>query len=264
MDRCINRRSFLCKSLVAAPTLAVAGCGPVKGRVTRTVDGKKVTEEVEYENYRAWFRSVGREFVNPYKQIAVALAQAYKALRATIQEMIRKITEVPEPGLIRLADVDADLAAHAGGPHDYVGDKFEYVRIDVPAYDQFFESSMGLFAYTTQIHDSSMELRNRVGLRVGYGPVGRMSVEQLVAEGGQSPGSADLAKVVGATANVGQGYRDRIKGLRASGGSLVAGAKQSLIDPRVIAHLDLIVKGLKQSVEVIAESAKLLAKLLTA
>ena len=253
----LRRRWFV----VGAGAVAVAGCGPVKGRVTRVVDGKKVTEEVEYENYRAWLRSVGREVVNPYRQMAQALAKAYQALRTTIKEMIAKLTEVPDPGVVQLADLDPDLAEHAGGPHDYVGDRFEYVRIGVAEYDAFFESSMALFAYTSQVHDSAAELRDRVGLRVGYGPVNKMTLTELVASGRASESSRRLSALVETMSGFAANYRERARSLRATGGNLAAGAKQSILNPRVLVHVDLIVKGLKQSVEAIIEAGKLLADL---
>lgn len=49
--------------------------------------------------------------------------------------------------------------------------------------------------------------------------------------------------------------------MRQSGAALVANAKRTLIDPRVVAHVDLVVKGVKQSLEVLAETAKLFIEL---
>ncbi len=260
MSNALVSRRFVTRSLLATPALAVA-CGPVKGTVTREVDGRMVTEEVEYANYRAFFGSVGRMYVSPWVQIGKALAAAMKELRRIVKEMIADILRVPPPGVIKLADLDPAFASFAGGPHDYVGDRFEYVRIDVPAFDAFFEASMGLFAYTTQLFRSTDVLRSEVALNVGYRKVGKMSAHELVQRGQLSASSENLATVVGAALGPGSSYRDQARTLRATGTNLVANAKSTLIDPRVVAHVGLVVRGIKKSLEVIGESLKLVLEL---
>lgn len=259
----VSRRMFA-RSLLAVPALApvALGCGPVHGTVTRTVDGRTVTEEVEYANYREFFKSVGRELVNPWVQIGKALAAAMKELRRIIKEMIDSILHVPAPGTIALADLDPAFASFAGGRHDYVGtDQFTYVRLDVPAFDAFFEASMGLFAYTTQLVRSTNALRDEIGLRKGYQAAAKMSVRDLLALGAEAPSTRDLTTVVEATLGPSSSYRDKVRELRATGTNLVTNAKRTLLDPRVVVHVDLVVEGVAQSLEVLAETAKLFVEL---
>ena len=120
---------------------------------------------------------------------------------------------------------------------------------------------MALFAYTTQVHDSAVELRDRVGLRVGYGPANKMTLPELVTSGRESETSRGLSALVDTMSGFATTYRERAQSLRATGTNLAAGAKESILNPRVVVHLDLIVKGLKQSVEAIIEAGKLLADL---
>ncbi len=254
-----TRRSFACSLLASS---AVAGCGPVRGKVTRTVDGKKVTEEVVYENYREFFKSVGRMYVDPWIQIGKALAAAMKELRRIIKEMIQDILHVPEPGQIALADLDPAFVPLADSKYDHVGtDKFTYVRLDVPAFDGFFKSSMELFAYTTQLVRTSEDLRHEIGLRQGHKEASSMKVRELLAVASRTESLQGLTGAVEATLSPSAGYREQIDGLRSSGAALVANAKKTLINPRVIAHVDLVVKGVKQSLEVLAETAKLFVEL---
>lgn len=254
-----SRRTFT-RALLA--TTATTACGPVRGKVTRTVDGKRVTEEVVYENYREFFKSVGRMYVDPWIQIGKALAAAMKELRRVIREMIKEILRVPEPGVVALADLDPAFASLSGTRYDYVGDdRFTYVRLDVPAFDGFFKASMELFAYTTQLVRSSEALRHEVGLRQGHKEASQLRVRELVTIGARTDSLDGLTGAVEASLGPSTGYRDQVASLRTSGTALVASAKQTLIDPRVIAHVDLVIKGVKQSLEVLAETAKLFVEL---
>jgi hypothetical protein len=56
-------------------------------------------------------------------------------------------------------------------------------------------------------------------------------------------------------------FVDKTKRLVETGRQLVTAAPTSIVNPKVVLHIDLIVKGLEDSVKVVGSSGKLLVEL---
>lgn len=283
------RRPWLCAPLLTA--LALGGCanGKASGffqfhgtitKTTTTADGRVVTETQEFDNW---------------DDMKAELAVSAKELRATTKELLEKLTEAPPPGHVKLSDLSSSFAEYEGNENfDFVaaaeGDAdhpaFSYVRIGVPTYDDFFQAAAEFHAFVHQTHESIDKLRElarariqattggRVEAKVSLGDLVQLALEKSgkgkaagvagAALGAEAEGEVvpddlvqmrDLALALGRSAPE---FVNKTKRLVETGRALVAGAPSSITNPKTVLHLDLIVKGLEESVLVVGDSGKLL------
>jgi hypothetical protein len=282
------RRIACCLPLLVA--LALPGCsGKLKGMfqfqgtITKTkmnADGTTTTETKEYDDW---------------DEMKADLAIAAKELRATTKELIGKLTDVPPPGQVKLGNLSANFAQYEGnaafdfllaGAGEGNVDGFSYVQIGVPSYDDFFRAAAEFYAFVHQTRESIAKLRALAQARIQATTSGRveakMSLGDVVALAlRQAPGAAgDAAGRFGA--ELGEGvpddllqmrdlalsiarsapeFVDKTQNLVSTGRQLVTAAPTSITNPKVVLHIDLVVKGLEDSVKVVGSSGKMLGEM---
>lgn len=289
-------RRLLSLPLLLALTgaLALPGCGgklkgmfQFQGTITKTkmnADGTTTTETKEYDDW---------------DEMKADLAIAGKELRATTKELITKLTDVPPPGQVKLGDLSESFAQYEGhalmdflapGAGEGNVDGFAYVQIGVPSYDEFFKAAAEFHAFVHQTKESILKLRalaqariqattnGRVEAKMSLGDVVALALRQAPGAAGDVAGDAaagfgaelgegapddllemrDLALSIGRSAPE---FIDKTQRLVETGRQLVTAAPTSIVNPKVVLHLDLIVKGLEDSVKVVGSSGKMLGEL---
>jgi hypothetical protein len=258
--------------LTALALLALApGCSLFKvqgsGFVKASYNGQTlVDKQVEFDSL---------------EEMPAAMKELGGAMAETTRLLAEKLTEAPPPGEVKLADIDPALAAYESDPSANFllaarslekPIEFTYVRIGVPSYDQFFQESAELYALMYQTKQTVFNLRTLAAKRVGAsqlptGPV-KGAVDQALSS--MLPPAAvqvdaqlrGLAGVAMTVANAARNTAASVQQLYAAGQQLVAAAPSSITNPKTVLHLDLIVQGLGQSLQMIAESGKTLFELI--
>jgi hypothetical protein len=283
-------RRFLCLPLLAA--LALPGCGSglfkFQGTITKTkvnADGTTTTETKEYDDW---------------DEMKADLAIAAKELRATTKELISKLTDVPPPGQVKLGDLSSSFTQYEGNSlFDFLApgagegnvDGFAYVQIGVPSYDEFFKAAAEFHAFVHQTKESILKLRalaqariqattgGRVEAKMSLGDVVALALQQAPGAAGDAAGAAagsfgaelgegvpdDLVEMRDLALSIGRSapeFIDKTQRLVETGRQLVTAAPSSIVNPKVVLHIDLIVKGLEDSVRVVGSSGKMLGELI--
>lgn len=263
-DEPMQMTTQLC-GLAAAVLLSGCSMFQFHGTVTttKTVDGQTTTTTEEFDDW---------------EEMKVAMDAAGKELRGTTKELLTKLVEAPPPGEVHLADLSPTLADYEGNDNlDFVGHArtsgeggFTYVQIGVPTYDTFFKSAAEFHGFVYQTRESIKHLRASAKSALGRKYTAKMTlgeaVDAAVAEGGEAglavegqlTETRELAMALAGSAG---GFADKTQGLVSSGQQLIAGAPSSITNPKTVLHLDLIVKGLGQSVRVVEDSGELLIEL---
>jgi len=234
---------------------------------TKTVNGKTETKTQEFDNW---------------EEMKVAMDASGKELRATTKELIKNLVEAPPPGEVHLSDLSTKLANFEGNPDfDFVAnhppeEDFHYVQIGVPSYDEFFRAAAEFHAFVYQTRESIKKLRmmahatlsGDVEMDISLGDLVRMAMERSGAANGVTgeasgveahfQGMVDLGMNIAGSAPA---FVQKTQALISTGQQLVTAAPSSITNPKTVLHLDLIVKGLNQSVTVVGDSGKLLGEL---
>jgi hypothetical protein len=210
-----------------------------------------------------------------------AMRELGSAMAQTTELLVERLVEAPPPGEVKLADIDPSLGQFENDPsvNFLLAGKsleqpvsFKYVRIGVPSYDQFFQKSAELYALMYQTKQAIHNLRALAAARTGQtqlptGPVKAavdaalstvMTPQALAAD-------ARLRGLAGVTMTIARAARNTIttvQELIASGQQLIAAAPSSIMNPKTVVHLDLIVQGLGQSLQMVGESGKMLFELI--
>ncbi|MCX4243407.1 hypothetical protein [Paraliomyxa miuraensis] len=169
---------------------------------------------------------------------------------------------------------------------------FTYVQIGVPTYDEFFKASAEFHAFVVQTRESVLKLRalaqariqatmnGRVDAKMSLGDVVALALKQAPDAGGSVGGKAkgalggafesgegvpdDLVEMRDLALSIGRSapqFVEKTQRLIQTGRQLVTGAPSSITNPKTVLHIDLIVKGLEDSVRVIGDSGKMLGDL---
>lgn len=281
---------FSCVPLVFVLNLASCGNGKAagffkfEGHITKTkvnADGTTTTEHQEFDNW---------------EDMKAELAVSAKELRATTKELLVKLTEAPPPGHVTLGDLSPSFAEYEGNANfDFLAlaeaddpehPAFTYVQIGVPSYDEFFKAAAEFHAFVFQTKEAILKLRALAQARIEATMNGRveakMTLGDVVAialgqsgQTGKDVGGAlgfesgegvpddllamrDLALSLGRSAPL---FVEKTTHLVQAGQQLVAAAPSSITNPKTVLHLDLIVKGLEESVSVVGGSGKILGEL---
>lgn len=273
----VARRVRALASLTAlAGLLTLPGCNSglfeFHGTITttKTVGGKTETKTQEFDDW---------------DEMKVAMDASRQELRATTKELIKSLVEAPPPGEVHLSDLSMKLADFEGNPDfDFVAnhsadEDFHYVQIGVPSYDEFFRAAAEFHAFVYQTRESIKKLRvmahaslsGDVEMDVSLGELVRMALERSgagdMADGvtGEASGvEAHFQGMVDLGMNIAGSapqFVQKTQALIATGQQLVTAAPSSITNPKTVLHLDLIVKGLNQSVMVVGDSGKLLGEL---
>lgn len=289
------KASPLLLSLPLLTALALPGCGNGKaagffkfeGHITKTkvnADGTTTTETQEFDNW---------------DDMKAALAVSAKELRATTTELIKKLTEAPPPGQVHLSDLSESFARYEGDANfDFLATAevedpehppFSYVQIGVPSYDDFFKAAAEFHAFVFQTKEAILKLRALARARIQATTSGRVeakiSLGDLVALALEKSGAGDKGKKVGGALGLGEAgegvpddliemkdlalsigrsapvFVEKTRNLVSTGRQLVTAAPSSITNPKTVIHIDLIVKGLEDSVRVVGDSGKMLGEL---
>lgn len=202
-------------------------------------------------------------------QLPGELAKAGNEMGQATAKMVKQLTDVPPPGKIELKDLGPGFERYQGNPDaDFLmlaknekGEKeeFEYVRLGVPSYDEFFKTAQELHALTWQATQTTARMRQfsskALNEKVDVGANLRAAVDK--ASGANAQASAKLTPLVevgGMLGMVVPEMASKVSQLVSAGEKLVAGAPAALTDPKFVTHLGLVKHGLVASIAVVKES----------
>ena len=206
---------------------------------------------------------------------------------------------MPPPGQVKLGDLSANFAQYEGSAlFDFLApgagegnvDGFTYVQIGVPSYDEFFKAAAEFHAFVHQTKESILKLRalaqariqatmnGRVEAKMSLGDVVALALRQAPGGAGDAAGRAagafgaelgegvpdDLVEMRDLALSIARSapeFVDKTQRLVETGRQLVTAAPSSIVNPKVVLHIDLIVKGLEDSVKVVGSSGKMLVEL---
>jgi hypothetical protein len=213
-------------------------------------------------------------------QLPAQLGKAGAELGDVTAKLAKQLTEVPPPGEVDLAELSPELARFKGqrGADFLVSAKdaegkpirFQYVRLGVAAYDDFFRTAQELYALVYQATQVVSQMRQLSGKLLDAKVDASANLSASVDRALGLKGQADASLVTSL-----EGMRDmgralaallprlggKVTDLVAQGQALVTQAPTSLTNPKVVANLDLVKKGLLGSVSVLKESGGLAVSL---
>lgn len=209
-------------------------------------------------------------------QLPAQLGKAGAELGEVTAKMAKELTDVPPPGRVHLKDLSPALAKFEGkrgedflmSAKDEKGNpiKFEYVRLGVPQYDDFFRTSQEIYALvyeTTQVVGQMKKISSKLlDTKVEAGADLKANVDKAIATNADPKAVADLKEMeelAVALADIVPLIASKVGELVQAGEALIAGAASSITNPKVVAHLDLVKQGLVSSIAVIKESGVLMA-----
>lgn len=258
-------------ALLAAPVLAVLaaltiGCSHIPVELHTETHIRHADGRVEHKS---------SDWHGTLDQLPEQLGKAGAELRDVTSRMAKELTDVPPPGRVELKDLSPALAKYQGKrgvdflvtARDEAGKPmtFDYVRLGVPQYDEFFKTAQEIHALvyeTTQLVGQMTNLSSTLlSKKVDANAELRAAVDQALASGGDAELVADLRimqELGQALATLVPQIADKIAELVQKGEALVASAATSITNPKIVAHLDLVKEGLVSSVKVIKESGELL------
>jgi len=212
-------------------------------------------------------------------QLPAQISKAGDELSLATDRLIKELTEVPPPGKVTLSDLG--LQQYAGNSNcdflrvakddDGRPISFQYVQLGVPSYDKFFKDAQTLYAILYQAdqvvhrmaqlsstilgHNVDVNAQLNVSVSQALGATGSLDSQVLVGELKQ------MKELAASLAPLASQFVSRVAQLVSDGEQLIAGARASLTNPKVVLHLDSVVEGLGASVKVIKTSAGLLGNL---
>ena len=223
---------------------------------------KKTYEVDDWDDFTKTLSAVGDDFSDHASRVKAAMGR-----------IASELTDLPPPGKITLRDVHSDLARAEGEEQlDFIaggakrgGDAydFRYVRLGIPAFDDFFRGAARTYAVAYQRRecdtrrralsekllgrklDSTLDDEARRAVSRGEGP-GAEYLARLQAM--STPLSTSAAETGGAAAD-----------LATSGIKLARDAPRAIRSPKMLLHLDKVVLGVNESVGLIQDSAELLS-----
>lgn len=208
-------------------------------------------------------------------QLPAQLGKAGAELGEATAKMAKELTDVPPPGKVELKDLSPDLAKYQGKrgadflatAKDAKGDPitFEYVRLGQPEFDDFFKTTQEIYALvyqTTQVVSQMKQIAGKVlDAKVEGGANLRADVDKAL----RAEADGDLVVSLRAMNEMAQSLAQlvpqivgKLGKLVQAGQALVASAPTAITNPKVVAHLDLVKKGLVSSVKVLEESGSLM------
>jgi hypothetical protein len=141
---------------------------------------------------------------------------------------------------------------------------FRYVRLGVPSYDEFFKTAQEIHALIHQSTQTVGQLRQLAAKVQGKDLDPKANLKAEIDHALGQPGSEHeqrlrrLVDMGGSLSVLLPQITAKLGKLVSTGQALVTQAPTSLTNPKVLAHLDLVKKGLFSSIAVIKESGTLL------
>lgn len=209
-------------------------------------------------------------------QLPEQLGKAGKELGTVTAQLGKELTDVPPPGTVHLKDLNPELAKFEGKrgadflvaakDHDGKDMKFDYVRLGVPQYDEFFKTSQELHALVYEATQVTSQIRKVSAKILGKKHDAKANLRAAVDDALKLEGQADgelikdlkeLEQIGHVLAVIIPEIANKIGKLVQTGEALVASAATSITNPKVVAHLDLVKKGIVTSITVVKESGEL-------
>lgn len=281
MKRGVERRRVLGLAALSALTAACEAIG-LKATVvtTKTKDGKTTTTVREAKNWEEFEAAMG--------EVATEFSDFAKEVGATTAEIVKKLVEAPPPGQVQLGHLASSLKSFEGDVrYDYLKVArmnpnaeydFKYVQIGIPQYDAFFRASAEMYATAYQlvetgrhVHLAAYKLRGEDApedVQNGDKKIEAPEVEALFdgMKGSAkevSEGVDKLKTLWVATAELGIKLVAKTAETVQTGVALVASAPSQILNPKLVLHIDLIVKGLEQSVSLVKDTGVLLGEIVS-
>jgi hypothetical protein len=238
---------------------------------TKTVDGKTTTRVREAKNWEEFEQAMG--------EVATDFSEFAKQVGATTAELARKLVEVPPQGQVTLRQLSPSLAPFDGDVrYDYLKVArmnpqaeydFKYVQIGMAEYDQFFRASAEMYATAYQlletgrhVHLATHVARNEEApsdVERGERKIHRPEIERSLAQlDASADGVRKLQQLWTSSAELGITLAAKASETASTGAALIASAPAQILNPKLVLHLGLIVKGLEQSVSMVKDTGKLL------
>ena len=266
-----SRRKLL--GLAALSTL-VSACEAIGLKATivssQTINGKTKTTVREAKNWDEFEQAMG--------EVATDFSSFAKEVGATTAELAKKLIDVPPQGDVQLGQLAGSLKAFEGDVrYDYIkvakmnpnaDYDFKYVQIGMPEYDNFFRASAEMYAtayqlmetgrhvhladYKTKGEDAPSDVEN------GDKKIKREEVDAIISDLGDGEAAQKLGSLWMSTAELGIKLAAKTAETVQTGVALVASAPTQILNPKLLLHIDLIVKGLDQSVSLVKDTGSLL------
>lgn len=272
----LPRRKILLLSALSALTAACEAIG-LKATVvtTKTENGKTTTRVREAKNWEEFEQAMG--------EVATDFSDFAKKVGATTSELVKKLVDVPPPGQVKLGQLSPSLKPYEGDVrYDYLKVAranpnaeydFKYVQIGMQEYDNFFRASAEMYAAAYQlletgrhVHLASAKMKGEdppSDVEKGERKIKKSEVESALSQipSSAGEGASKLTSLWGSTAELGATLAGKASETASTGAALIASAPTQILNPKLILHLKLIVKGLDQSVSMVKDTGKILGEI---
>lgn len=263
MSAVVSRSDFL-RGVAATAGAFALGCEHLQFQGTVTSwksDGK--TTEVKTRKSESW-----DEFTEDVNEAVGELGETTKELAGKLKDIV----DIPPPGSIKLPDLNPELKAFEGKKADFIkqaksedGDKhaFDYVQIGMPAYDQFFRATAEMYGILYQTKKTIASIRKLAAEADVDDDVKLDKAVKKTKKKASGAAKADInlfAKVGALLVTNAIAFAGKVAELISAGTQLIAGAVANIVHPKVVLHIDLIVKGLEQSVSFLKNSAEMIGE----
>lgn len=242
---------------------------------TKTVNGQTTTKVREAKNWDEFEQAMG--------EVATDFSDFAKEVGATTAELASKLTDVPPQGEVQIGQLSPTLKPFEGDVrYDYIKVarmnpnaeyNFKYVQIGMPEYDNFFRSSAEMYATAYQLMETGRHVHLAAAsakgedapsdVESGQKKIKKSEVESALQEiggGGDEATEAveKLRTLWMSTAELGAQLASKTAETVQAGAALVSSAPTQILNPKLVLHLDLIVKGLEQSLSMAKDTGRLL------
>ncbi len=276
----LSRRRVLGLALLSTFAAACEALG-IKGKVvtTMTKDGHTTVKERDFKNWD--------EFEDAMGEVGTDFSSFAKDVGAVTAELVKKLVDVPPPGKVRLGQLDPSLQTFEGNiKYDYLkvatmqpnpAYDFTYVQIGMPEYDNFFKASAEMYATAYQLMETGRHIVLAKSAAAGEDPpsevdAGRKKlpkdeVESALKElqGTENKDIQDKAQqltaLYGSVVTLGAQLASKTANTVSTGVALVSSAPSQILNPKLVLHIKLIVKGLTESLEMVKDTGALLGKI---
>ncbi|MCA9595306.1 MAG: hypothetical protein KC776_18435 [Myxococcales bacterium] len=276
----LSRRNVLGLGALSLLTSACEAIG-LKATVvtTKTVNGKTTTRVREAKNWDEFEAAMG--------EVATDFSDFAKQVGATTAELAKKLVDVPPQGQVQLGQLASSLKPYEGDVrYDYLkvarmnpdaAYDFKYVQIGMPEYDNFFRASAEMYATAYQLMETGRHVflaQSKVkgqdapsDVENGDRKIKKSEVASALSEiesttGDQAAEGVEKLKTLWlSTAELGVQLAAKTAETVQTGVALVASAPTQILNPKLLLHLKLIVKGLDESVSMVKDTGKLLGEI---
>ena len=276
----LTRRGVLGLGVLSSLVAACEAIG-LHGKVvtTMTKNGHTTVHERDFKNWD--------EFEDAMGEVGTDFSGFAKDVGEITAKLIKKLTDVPPPGKVRLGQLDPSLKPFEGNiKYDYIkvatmqpdpAYDFTYVQIGMPEYDNFFRASAEMYGTAYQLMETGRHILLAKSAAAGEDPpsnvqngtkkLPRASVQSALDElsSSEKPEIVDQAEQLAAlyksVVTLGAQLVSKTEQTVSTGAALVASAPKQILNPKLVLHLKLIVKGLAQSLDLVKDTGGLLVKI---